>query len=336
MNSIQKKRLFIIANPTHFVNIKNYIEKYPGGKNYAILTIIYFEGLEELYESVKNDKSFELLETFYIDQNKNLINGYLDIFKKLRAVGKLKRTYNYFDEICFTNYGSWLQNYIVQQFRTKKVILISDGAGIFKIIDLRMENKNFPFSGSKFFIDKILKLSPIENLHFFSQINVEVAKYDSLEVFKFKASVSSMVNDNKIYFVGSPLVELNYLHSQHNLKYLKLIKDRFKDYEIIYFAHRREKEENLNEYEFFGKIIRDTVPFEERMEKDEVLPGIVISYISSVLINLPQIYPQVKFYYLPLVIEDIPSQSAFASNYFPLKENFRKVKSINFSEFKID
>ncbi len=335
MNSNQK-RLFIIANPTHFVTIKNYIEKYPGGENYVVLTIRYFDGYEDLYERVKYDKSFELLETFYIDQSKKSISGYLDIFKKLRAVGKLKRTYNYFDEICFTNYGSWLQNYIVQQFRTKKVILISDGTAIFKIIDLRMENRNFPFSGNKFFIDKILKLTPIENLHFYSQINVEVAKFDSLEIFTFKSSSTSRVNDKKIYFVGGPLVELNLLHSQHNLEYLKLIKDRFKDYEIFYFAHRREKEKNLNEYDFFGKIIRDSIPFEERMENEKELPGIVISYISSVLINLPQVYPEVQFYYLPLVTEDIPSESALASNYFPLKENFKKVKSINFSEFKID
>ncbi len=335
MNDAEFKRLFIIANPTHILNVTNYIDKYPEGQHYAILTLTYFEGYEDFLISVEKENRLNILKIFFIDQTIKGLGYYTDILKKLITVKNIRNQHPFFDEICFTNYESWLQNYLLNHFRTNKLILISDGTAIFDIVDLRKMNRKIAFGGNKFFIENISKIKPIENLHFYSPVDIDVASYDSLEVFKFKASKTNIINSKKIYVIGGPLVEAGFIKPESNLNYLFNIKKLFKDSEVVYFAHRREKDENLKEYNFFNEVILDSIPFEKRLENENELPGIIITYISSILINLPQVYPQIKFYYIPLTQKDIPALSDFHKRYFNLKNNFEKIKCENLGEFKL-
>ncbi len=334
---IQSKfnRLFIIANPTHFLNVKNYIDKYSEGNNYVILTITYFDGYEEFLTSVKNEDRLNILKIFFVDQNKKGLEYYIDIWTKLFAVRNIRKQHQFFDEICFTNYKSWLQNLLFNQFRTDKLIIISDGTAIFDIVALRKKDRIIPLAGNKFFIEKVFKIKPINNLHFYSPVDIEVAPYDSLEVFKFKASKTAKINSKKIYVIGGPLVEAKYLKQKSNIINFRKIREEFQDSKIVYFAHRREKAKNLKNYNLFNEIIVDSIPFENRLENENELPGIIITYMSSILINLPQVYPQIKFYYFPLSKGDIPEGSPFHSRYFNLKNNFEMIRCENLKEFEL-
>lgn len=128
----------------------------------------------------------------------------------------------------------------------------------------------------------------------------------------------------------SPLVELGYLDRETHISNLKKIKDQFEDCSFFYFSHRREKEKNLEKYCFFGEIKRDNIPFEERMERERKSPGVVISYMSSILINLPQVFPQIQFYYLQLNKNEIASDPEFDSRYENLEREFKKIDLPNF------
>lgn len=330
------KRLFIIANPTHILNVTNYLNKYPQGDNFAIITLTYFENYKKFLDTVQNENRLIVLKTFYIDQNKQGLSYYFDIIKKLSTINSIKKQHHFFNEICFTNYESWLQNYLLNQFKTKKMILLSDGAAILENIELRLKDRNLPIAGNKFLIDKIFKIKPIKNLHFYSPVEYNVAPYDTLEVFDFKASLSTIIDSKKIYFIGSPLVESEFIKPESNLMILEKIREIYSDSEIIYFAHRRENDENLKTYNFFDNVILDPTPFEKRLEGEVELPCIIISYISSILINLPQMYPGIQFYYIPLSKEDIPDSSQFFVSYFNLKKMFEKIKTKNLSEFYIN
>ena len=262
-------RLFIIANPTHLINVKNYIETHEVCRNYVISTITYFEGYKTFEENVDKADKIELLKTFYIDQGKTGFSLYIDILKKMKAINGLSLGNMSFKEVLFTNYNSWLQNYLVWRSGAPKKILISDGTAIFDIVEYRKKDLNIPFKGNKFFIKYILRLKPIPNLHFYSQVQLEPAAGDSLEVFNFKASNSEKIEQNKIYFVGSPMVELGYISSEKNLLMLQSLRNDFKQHKIYYFAHRRESDENLQKYGFLDKIVRDTIPFEERLTLED-------------------------------------------------------------------
>ncbi|MDT0689818.1 glycosyltransferase family 52 [Salegentibacter sp. F188] len=336
MASKRNRNLFLITNTTHLLNVKTYIDTHADADNYMVLNIRRFPGHEEFCNRIKQDPEIELLDVIYVDKQRKPPFHYLDIFSTMFKVKQIKGKQKSFDNVFFSNYNSWIQHYILKQYNPQKTVLISDGTGIIPIASLRKEDKTIPFKGSKFFINKILGLSPVENLHFYSPWELDIAASDSVEVFNFKSSANTKIKKDKIYFVGSPLVELGYLDKEKHLAYLKMIRSRFPDGEFSYFSHRREKDENLKEYEFFGKIVRDNIPFEERMEVENELPGMVISYISSVLINLPQVYPQLEFYYLSLGEGDIPEGTKFKDRYDMLEENFNKMKRDNFKELKLD
>jgi len=332
----KRKNLFLITNNTHYLAVKTYIDTHPEADNFMVLNIRRFPGYENLCKNIAQDARIELIDIIFVDQERKPPFHYLDIFGAVFQVKKIKKQYSDFDRVFFSNYNSWVQHYILKQYQPKATVLISDGTGILSIAELRKENKEIPFKGSKLFINKVLGLSPVENLVFYSPWQLDVATSDSVEIFSFRSSSSSEVKSNKIYFVGSPLVELGYLSKEKHLTFLKRIRTQFVNAEFFYFSHRREKEENLDDFKFFGKIVRDDVPFEERMETEKELPGIVISYISSVLINLPQVYPQLEFFYLSLENEDIPEGTSFRERYNLLEENFRKMKKENFKELKLD
>ncbi len=332
----RKQRLFIIANTTHYLNIKTYIKTHSSSDNFVVLTIRQFKGYRDFCDRIKDDPDFELLKIIFVGQKKKPPFHYIDIFSIIRGIKGVKQKHPEFDEILFSNYNSWVQHYFIRQYETAKIILISDGTGIISIADFRKTSISIPFRGSKFFIDKVLGLKPLKSLHFYSQIPVDVPEHDSVEIFRFSASNSTTVDREKVYFVGSPLVELGYLGKENHISFLQRIKNQFENNEFFYFSHRREKNENLNDYKFFGKIVRDSIPFEERMEEEKELPGIIISYISSVLINLPQVYPQVKFYYRSLKENDLNLNANFRERYNELAENFKKMERDNFKELKLD
>ncbi len=322
-------RLFIIANPTHLIGVKNYIETHKKKKNYVILAIKYYKNHKNFIEVLRKEASLDLLRIFYIKQDKTGVLLYHDVLRKMILIELLGlKNYN-FDEVLFTNYYSWFQNYLVSKSGAKKIILISDGTGIFDVVENRKITKKTPFKANKIFVDKILRLKPIEYLNIYSPVNLKTAPGDSLEIFRFKGLEARKVDQQKIYFVGSPLVELSYISSEFNSEYFTKIRNFFKPKNIYYFAHRRESDENLKNYHLFDEIIRDKVPFETRLSTEKILPGIIISYLSSVLINLPEVYPNIQFIYLPLENDQI-TKDEFIPKYKNLKSNFENLKSKNF------
>lgn len=334
-----EKRLFVLKNRTHYLIARNYIGNKPKAENYIFLTIKKFKGYKEFSEEISQDPDFKLLDVIIMDHSFPVWN-YAIVISNILKVKKFASKIKYFDEVIFANYHTWMQRFIIHQFESKKKVLLSDGTRVLVVAKLRKKDKSIklksvPFGRSDFFIKDILKIAPIENLHFYSPVKIDVAEGDSLEVFQFKPSHSSKVNKNKIFFIGSPLVEIEYLTLERHLYYLKKIKDHFKESEIYYFSHRREEEENLKQYGFFGEVVRNEIPFEEKIRSEKELPGIIMSFLSSVIMNLAEAYPQIQFFYFPLEAVDLPSGSTFRKNYETLIEVFEGIKEPNFQELKI-
>lgn len=334
-----EKRLFIIKNNTHYLNVKNYLSNKGKGENYVILTIGSFQGDDEFVEEIQKNATLKVLEVIYTKSDVQLLN-YLLVIKNIVKLKKLARSFKFFDEIIFSNYRNWIHHFILNQFKTNRKVLLSDGAGILIMAEYRKEpNKipfeSIPFNGSKFFVDKVLGIKPIKHLHFYSQIKMEIPPYDSIEVFKFNSSNSTNVRKEKVYFIGSPLIELGHLALEKQLEYLEVIREKYASSEIIYFAHRRERQENLDKYFFFGKVIRSDIPFEERMEKENELPGVILSYLSSVIINLPPVYPDINFYYFPLEDNDFSKNTGYLENYLIMRKAFEKIRESNFNKFPV-
>jgi hypothetical protein len=338
MNTDKKTRLFILKNTTHYLNARLYLEGKEPSLNYVFLTIRNFKGFQDLINKIKDDPLFKLVGLIIVNDDNSTYNTYTSLLKYIIKVKKLAVKFPYFDEVLFTNYKSWLHHFIVAQFKTERTVLISDGAGIIIMSELRHRQKavpfeSVPFKGHPIFLKKILGIKPIQNLHFFSQISLDVPVSDSLEVFHFKASPSNKICDKKVYFIGSPLVELGFISLEKNLEYLRTLKEELNGAKIYYFAHRREQDQNLKKYDFLGEIVHSHIPFESKLEATEELPGAIISFISSVLINLASAYPKIIFYYYPIKLEDIPEDISFYENYKTTIRGFEQISEPNFRKF---
>lgn len=328
-SQIHRKRLFVISNDTHYLNIRNYIETHDGKENHVIYICKFPKGYKKFIQDLRSNSSIKLVKVIFHHQKSNFPFNYLFLLKLVLTVKLLTRTKPIYDTIFFSNYLSWIQHFIVKHFNTTQYGLINDGTAIFKTVNLRKKTSCIGFPKLNPALSRYLGTFKIDHLHFYSPINIEVAKGDTLELFSFKASETMSVDPQKVYFVGSDLVELGFVDLDSHLRYLKRIRDLYEGYQISYFAHRGENDDFLEKYRFFGKIIRDTIPFEERMQNENELPSIVISYASSILINLPQVYPQVKFYYYPISNNCINKNSAFNISYKTLITHLESAKVLN-------
>lgn len=331
-----ERRLFVITNHTHYLNVRKYIDSHEQGKNYILLLVNLYEGYSDLLKKVENDKDLELLGEMFSPKQRKPPFHYLGIFSTMIKIRDIAKGSGNFDKIFFTNYNSWIQHFVLKQYSEGQKVYISDGTAIFPVARRRKNDITIPFQGNKLFLKYILKLDPIEQLHFYSPVNLDLAEYDSLEVFTYDSRKESKVDPNKIYFIGGPLVELEKLEEEVNLRFLRHLKQMFPGKEIIYFAHRREKEKNLKKYDFLDRVIRDDLSFEERLAQEEFLPAKIISYFSSVLINLAPVYSQIEFLYISLQPEDIIDKNGFGSRYKILKENFKAVGAKNLKEFDVE
>jgi len=82
-------RLFVITNNTHYSVVKNYINKYPDGINYIILTITPFDGYKNFLHEIKEDRQFLLLCTLFNIQSARFPFSYIEILKNYLKVKKI-------------------------------------------------------------------------------------------------------------------------------------------------------------------------------------------------------------------------------------------------------
>ncbi|SHF91188.1 hypothetical protein SAMN05444483_103203 [Salegentibacter echinorum] len=331
------QRLFIIKNNTHYLNVKNYIKTKEKAHNHIFLTVGKFEGYLDFINTIKEDKELELLGIIYTHKSSRIVD-YWNLITNIIYIKKQAVKQKHFDEIIFSNYKYFLQHSIINHYSTDKIILLSDGAGIIVMANYRKKHKSLPFKSipfgnNTFFREQILKIKPIKHLHFYTQINLDIAEEDSQEIFKFEGSKHDKVNTKKVYFVGSPLVELGFISLNKKISYLKELMAYYENYEFFYFPHRRESGENLEKYNFMQVIAQSNIPFEERMKQESELPGTIISFVSSIAINLAPIYSKIKFQYFPLSNSDLSSNKEFQKKYKVMLAGYKNLETPNFSEF---
>lgn len=326
-------RLFIIKNATHLEVLKIFLNLNGESVNYIILTLDRLSGNEKLIQTLKYDESLRLLKVFIL-KSQSGYKEYFTVFNNIFEARILHKYANLFDEVIISNYKTWFQHFLLNKFNTNKIILLSDGLGLLEVPIMREKGKNLPFErlpfgGNKMISNYLLNLKPIDNLHYFSQVKMKIGDDDSIEIFKYPRGGKREVSLDKVYFIGSPLVELKYIDQSNYVSSLKQISNKYKSKRITYFSHRKEQDYNLESYKFLGKVNKNTKPFEKLLEEEETLPSVIISHISSVLVNLSPIYPEIQFKYIPITLDGI-KDPIFLKRYKTALEGFENIKEDNF------
>lgn len=136
-------------------------------------------------------------------------------------------------------------------------------------------------------------------------------------------------------FIASILVEFKIVTRLNYIFLLKKIKSQYGDY--IYFAHPKEKDEDLLFYEneVGIKIRRLKIPIEMYFLANDHIFENLITFQSSAIINLSKIFVKKITYNVLILPEELIENDKDKSQFRELYENFKRNELLTVSEISI-
>jgi hypothetical protein len=234
----------------------------------------------------------------------------INFLKEFLVLKKFKGSATEFNDIFIGDYR--LLNFKIFPINLKhlKTYLLDDGTSTFTIQDFYLKNQD-EYEGksvmerlkkttAKFFFRFNIDLK--EKIHLYTCYNIK--PYEGQEILPnkylfirsyLKNKKNLKVNSGKTYYIGAKYVEANLMSKESYFYLLNLLKNRLKDQKLIYIPHRGELKSKLEEIEKLGydiEFFENIVEAEFLFQKE--LPGAICGFTSSVLVNIPKIYPQIK------------------------------------------
>jgi len=257
------KYLAYIESPLQAFNLMEYIDKYNLELDILIInkkSSVSTTNFSQICSVISN---FNIKKTIEID----IEAGKKNVLKVKRLINSFfGRNYEPFTLIS-GEYRSMVFWYVCGRFYNRKVIIVDDGTATLRI-DRRRR-------GAKRIIrDKIYRLfgyadSYIEPISFFSiyDISHKISRQDSITLHDYDFFKSKMNlfprGDNIVYVIGSPFLEAGVISGcdiKTTIDMINVLKKEYK--QIVYIAHRRERQEKLAEISEHVLVQTLDYPFE--------------------------------------------------------------------------
>ena len=250
----------------------------------------------------------------------NYLDGYLgkeipeikeDLMGKIKknsifTVWRLNKVASLLKEVKYLFLGDY-RNIYMRHFANKlifeEVVLLDDGTATFQIADERKRGiKNQALLSLKKRL-KIriratlqgLELSELDKVVFFSCYKVSLGKKDTIveNDFNYLRHKSRAVkNVDEVYFIGGPIVEAEIMTEKEYFEHMRKVIEYFKNYKVVYVAHRRENSEKLDRLQnnLGVPVILFDYPIEYQLSMVGPKPSILASFYSSALENCRLIF----------------------------------------------
>lgn len=230
-------------------------------------------------------KDILIWDTESIDQYKN----YYKIFKFSRLIKKFRFIYGSPAQIFIGSYDNLFQLSFVAKFEKKsKIFLLYDGLQMVSVSNSRKLNVD---KGIRSFswIFKLARLNKpeISRLTFVSPLDLKISANDNIIKLRKDSITHPKLDMNLVYIVGQPLVDIGII-SIENFKYiLQEIKRDYCGYIIEYIPHPAESTYVKSVIKEYFNILELNIIFEEHyISCNDLFAGTIISFFSSVLINM--------------------------------------------------
>lgn len=256
------------------------------------------------------------------------LNHVKGIFSSITSIFKFpKLTCDYLIGTQFTSVNSRFFEAFVSY---TELHLIDDGIGTPLILKTPTFFISQPTTILKFALLKIFALMKYKNVKSASNIirslnkcysiyNINIIGIPIVKINPF-SSLNIVVKEDFIGFIGMPLVEYGMLKEEFYLMHLNRIIKHY-DKPIKYYPDPSEK--LIFKHDIVNlEIIKKNEPLESYVEKNGI-PFIVISFVSSALLNLKLLCPQVEAYYCK-----IPNHDKKRKLYYDIFEE-NKIKLLN-------
>jgi hypothetical protein len=256
---------------------------------------------------------------------------YLKLLKIRVKILALKFRFPHFSKVYIGSYANLVHLAVLAEYENSCTsILLYDGLQLVSVNHFRNKGsdenrKNLPKAY------KLLgfKNPKILNLTYISPLDLKITGNDRIEVIKsMKASILQEVDEESIYFIGQPLSAVGMVTAEYYVETLKKFKAGSHN-KITYFPHPRESNKVVKELSGIFEIkVPDTI-FEEYFLEQNTIPGEIVSFYSSVLVNLIYLKAPIK-----ITSIEIPKYKINVGRFYqllaPTYEYFHNISEKNF------
>ena len=295
--------LFLVKSPLQLLNA---IEASNGFKAEGNILILRFTSNKRTKSQIENLLNIKEWDRIYRIKYSRLPVNFIKEFSLLK---KLIKSRIDIDKIFIGDYR--LLNFKIFPINLKhnKIFLLDDGTSTFTVQDFYLEDQKeyaekpyielFKKIAAKFLFR--LKTQLLEKIHLFTCYNIiphpdqEIIHNDYKYTKTYLHKKTSLkINRDKIYYIGAKYVEADLMQEDIYLELIGKIKNKFPYQKLIYIPHRGEKESKLKRILDLGIAVEyfDNIVEIEFLFRDE-LPDVICGFTSSVLVNIPKIYPQI-------------------------------------------
>ena len=259
-----------------------------------------------------------------------VVNSLLEIFKLNFFLKKYNTLIigHLFDNICLVS---------TKIIFHKKLVILDDGVSSLAIKDKLSFNKS-PYDDFLGFKQKIFDffIKAPKKFTLFTIFHEHLDLDDNINLVpnNFHAITSDLEYqklNSTVYFIGTPVVEDGLISMINFNNFFR----NFKEFNMIYFPHRREEIDNLKNIELQGvKLNFSQIPFELFLIESKKLPSKIISFNSSVLFTSRAIlktnFDKVDFYYIEL--DNTVTEKKIDSHLIKIQNFYKKLgyNKINF------
>lgn len=322
------KNLFIISTPSQAF----FLRQSPEFIENAVLVLTVPDAVQEkkiLYYL----REFDWQSVYILKRTRAGFSSYSYILYFRIWLFLFKKKYPFFKKIFIGSYNNHHHTAIVGEYEDKaQIYLLSDGMQMIAVSTLRKSGENSVREFPSFF--RLLKFRHpgIVHLNFISPMEIEVGEWDRVYLLdKRNNNLTPKLRKDLIYFAGQPLSEMGILSTEFYLSSLRELQSLYAEKKIIYLPHPTERSENLSE---IGEMMEIKVLphiFEEEYLSSKEFPATVVSFYSSVLINLCFMQAEVD-----LIAVSIPDEEIIPRDLVPkIKIIYNFLENLDVGNLKI-
>ena len=171
-----------------------------------------------------------------------------------------------------------------------------------------------------------------KSITYFSQYNLQIGNNDKINSYKFERKNNNLLLiDNYVLLLGSSVSEVNAMSESNYLFLVNSVKMRYPNSYLIYYPHRFESKNKLEQIQNLGFTLQENkIPFELFFSSLNKCPEVVISFCSPILGNILQMYDNT-----PYCIMIKPRRSLFLKNetiYMDIYDHYKTFNQIEIWE----
>lgn len=330
----EAKSIFLISTPSQALVLyhnNSFVEN-----SILIITAASAEGIKNILKVLEHICWHKVL-VWYIPGG-NDINSYYRIIRLRFKIWILRRAYPNIENVFLGSFNNIYHKAVAAEFEKRvQIFLLYDGLQVITVSDYRLGNVRYTKKYPKFHQLLGYRTPNFKMVHYITPFPLNVKENDSITVkdiahpdFKNKK-----VLDKEIFFIGQPLVEVKFISKKDYLKFLKLIINEHPNSRVTYIPHPREASENLRDISEITQVQRCDMVFENFYKGLKAVPAKIISFYSSVLLNLYYFGAEIE-----LISYEIPKGRILSDRYIqnikPVYNFFRNIPASNFKLRELD